>query len=40
MLFVGIVGFLCCIIFGLSSTVGEAHQMYSSDSGIGYLLCY
>ena len=39
-LFVGIVGFLGCIILGLPSTVRWADQMYSLDSGIGYLLCF
>ena len=39
-MFVGIVGFSGCIIFGLPSTVGWADRTYSLDSRVGYLLCY
>ena len=39
-LFVGIVEFLGGFIIGLLSTVRWADQTYSSDSGIGYPLCF
>ena len=39
-LFVGIIGFLGCIIVVLPSTDRWADRMYSLDSGIGYLLCF
>ena len=39
-LFVGIIGFLGCIIIGLPFTEEWANQTYSLDSRIGYPLCF